>query len=254
MNCKKFFVSILSLFLAVSFIGCSISNEPEKEQPSSQINESEQSQNIAETYLTGYSLSENGYILKAPELKNETFWTQLNEQNPEIESKNLTSYIELVHYSNNEESEPFINGAYDDIVLNIRYSTAYQPFSCMYLQFLYNSEMTPEAFIKIGNENYTIDQISENILYEDDDIIIFDFFPYLNVKPIEQILNQKIQEENNLLEQSFKEAENDPEAAAHLQHLPQNLNAEDYQYLIYLYKYCRAHFSEFIIKDAVNNS
>ena len=90
MNCKKFFVSILSLFLAVSFIGCSISNEPEKEQPSSQINESEQSQNIAETYLTGYSLSENGYILKAPELKNETFWTQLNEQNPEIESKNLT--------------------------------------------------------------------------------------------------------------------------------------------------------------------
>ena len=84
MNCKKFFVSILSLFLAVSFIGCSISNEPEKEQPSSQINESEQSQNIAETYLTGYSLSENGYILKAPELKNETFWTQLDEQNPAI--------------------------------------------------------------------------------------------------------------------------------------------------------------------------
>ena len=64
--------------------------------------------------------------------------------------------------------------------------------------------MIPESFIKIGNENYTIDQISENILYEDDDIIIFDFFPYLNDKPIEQILNQKIQEENHLLEQSLK--------------------------------------------------
>ena len=54
MNCKKFFVSILSLFLAVSFIGCSISNEPEKEQPSSQINESEQSQKIGERiYIEG---------------------------------------------------------------------------------------------------------------------------------------------------------------------------------------------------------
>lgn len=255
MNCKKFSILILSLFLTVSFIGCSISNEPKTEESLSKINESSSSQNATKASLIGYSLLESGYIFDAPKIENKAFWKQLSEQNPEIESKSLTSYMELLHYgSNNEKSAQSINGTYDDLILNIHYSTACQPFSCMYLQFFYKNEITPEAFIEIGNENYTIDQISENIIYENDDIIVFDFFPYFNDEPIQQILNQKIQEENDLLDQTFKDAENDPEAAAHLQHLPQNLNVEDYQYLLYLYDYCRSHFSEFITKDTISNS
>ena len=252
MKHKRFSISILLLSLVVSFVGCGISNGTGN--PTSPINENDSLQNVEQTYLIGYSLSENGYILQAPDIENEAFWKQLSEQNQEIESKNLTSYMELVHYSNNRESAQSIKGTYDDLILNIRYSTACQPFSCMYLQFFYKNEITPEAFIKIGNENYTIDQILENIIYEDDDIIIIDFFSCLNDKSIEQILNQKIQKENDLLDETFKDAENDPEAAAHLQHLPRNLNIEDYEYLLYLYDYCRSHFSEFITKDTINNS